>query len=142
MATTANSLSARAVTGSMRVWLRLEGFSAFMLAVYFYRQAQGSWLLFAILFLAPDLAMLGYLAGARIGAAVYNAAHSYILPLALVAFAILSDRRALLPYTLIWIAHIGFDRTLGYGLKYASGFGHTHLGWIGKQRMEESVGSS
>jgi len=126
----------------MRVWLRLEGFSAFMLAVFFYPQAHGSWLFFAILFLAPDLSMMGYLAGARAGALIYNCAHSYILPLALLAFAVLKHHPAVLPYALIWIAHIGFDRTLGYGLKYASGFGHTHLGWIGKQRIEESVGSS
>jgi hypothetical protein len=33
---------------------------------------------------------------------------------------------------MIWLAHIGFDRALGYGLKYASGFGFTHLGRIGK----------
>jgi Domain of unknown function (DUF4260) len=143
MATTiVNSVSGKPVTGSLRVWLRLEGFSAFMLAVYLYRQMHASWLLFAILFLAPDLSMLGYLAGSRAGAAVYNAVHSYILPLALTAFAILADHHAVLPYALIWIAHIGFDRTLGYGLKYASGFGHTHLGWNGKQRMEESAGSS
>jgi len=34
--------------------------------------------------------------------------------------------------SIIWIAHIGFDRSLGYGLKYADGFGYTHLGLIGK----------
>jgi hypothetical protein len=32
---------------------------------------------------------------------------------------------------LIWLAHIGFDRALGYGLKYKAGFGFTHLGRIG-----------
>jgi hypothetical protein len=35
------------------------------------------------------------------------------------------------PLALIWLAHIGIDRALGYGLKYASGFGFTHLGRIG-----------
>jgi hypothetical protein len=29
-------------------------------------------------------------------------------------------------------AHIGIDRALGYGLKYSTGFGFTHLGRIGK----------
>lgn len=122
----------------MRVWLRLEGFSAFLLAVFVYgRQhalGHASWPMFALLFFAPDLTMLGYLAGQRIGAAAYNAVHSYILPLALAGFAMLGAHRAALPYALIWIAHIGFDRTLGYGLKYGSGFGHTHLGWIGKEK--------
>lgn len=125
------------VTGSMRVWLRLESLVALVLAVSLYRQQHASWLLLAILFLAPDLSMLGYLAGARIGAAAYNTVHSYILPLALTLFAILGGYRAALPYALIWIAHIGLDRALGYGLKYPSAFGHTHLGWIGKQRLGE-----
>jgi hypothetical protein len=124
------------VSGYVRVWLRLEGFFAFMLAIFVYRQQHASWLLFAFLFLAPDLSMLGYMAGSRAGAVVYNSIHSYVPPLALLAFAIVNHRSGLLPYGLIWIAHIGFDRTLGYGLKYGSNFGHTHLGWIGQQRRE------
>jgi Domain of unknown function (DUF4260) len=130
------------VSGPVRLWLRLEGLAAFMLAVHFYWRMQmaghASWLIFAIFFLAPDLAMLGFLAGARAGAAAYNIVHSYVLPLALTAFATLAGHRTALPYALIWIAHIGLDRVLGYGLKYSSGFGHTHLGWIGKQRTEEA----
>ncbi|MEZ5886225.1 MAG: DUF4260 family protein [Paracoccaceae bacterium] len=34
---------------------------------------------------------------------------------------------------LIWIAHVGFDRMLGYGLKEPSGFHDTHLGRIGRR---------
>ena len=37
-----------------------------------------------------------------------------------------------LSIAMIWLAHIGFDRALGYGLKYSAGFGFTHLGRIGK----------
>jgi hypothetical protein len=33
---------------------------------------------------------------------------------------------------LIWAAHIGMDRALGYGLKETSGFTRTHLGRVGK----------
>ena len=43
-----------------------------------------------------------------------------------------SARRLLQALALIWIAHIGLDRALGYGLKYATGFGDTHLGRIGR----------
>ena len=71
-----------------------------------------------------------------------NVAHNYILPLALAGFATLTDRREALPYALIWIAHIGLDRALGYGLKYGSGFGHTHLGWIGKGNAEKTPAAS
>ena len=87
-----------------------------------------SWPLFAVLFLAPDLAMLGYLMGARIGAAVYNVAHTYALALPLALLGFLAGRPAILAVALIWVAHIGFDRALGFGLKYPTGFGDTHLG--------------
>jgi hypothetical protein len=130
------------VSGSVRVWLRLENLCALLLALCFYRRAHeaghGSWLLFAVLFLAPDLSMLGFLAGAKVGATAYNLAHNYILPLALAGVATLTDHREALPYALIWIAHIGLDRALGYGLKYSSGFGHTHLGWLGKGNAEQT----
>jgi hypothetical protein len=39
-----------------------------------------------------------------------------------------------LSIALIWLAHIGIDRALGYGLKYSAGFGFTHLGRIGRQK--------
>lgn len=121
-------------TGSVRIWLRLEGFAALAVSAFFYRQQSASWLLFAVLFLVPDLSMLGYLAGPRVGATAYNLVHSYLLPLLLLLAAILTSHAALIPYALIWTAHIGLDRLLGYGLKYPSAFGDTHLGRIGKQK--------
>jgi hypothetical protein len=92
----------------------------------------GSWWLYAILFLAPDLSFAGYLAGPRIGAIVYNAAHSYLTPIALMTTGSTLGSPLVLFIAMIWLAHIGFDRALGYGLKYATGFGFTHLGRIGK----------
>jgi len=71
--------------------------------------------------------MLGYLVNARMGAAVYNLVHTTTLPLFFVAFALLSKQLTLLPYLLIWLAHIGIDRMLGYGLKYPANFKDTHL---------------
>ncbi len=116
----------------MRAVLRLEGATASAAAVALYGYAGFSWPLFALLFLAPDLAMLAYLIGPRAGALVYNLAHTYALalPLALAGFYLGSAVAAALG--LIWIAHIGLDRMLGYGLKYRSGFGDTHLGRIGR----------
>jgi hypothetical protein len=112
--------------------LRLEGAAAFAAAVALYAHAGFSWPLFALLILAPDLAMLPYLVGPRAGAAAYNLAHTYALsvPLALAGFWFASPIAVALG--LIWIAHIGMDRMLGYGLKYASGFADTHLGRIGR----------
>jgi hypothetical protein len=121
-----------AVAGGVRRWLRLEGLAALTLAVFFYARGGYSWLLFAALFLAPDLSFAAYLAGPRVGAAVYNALHSYVGPLALAALFLAVGRQPAL--SLIWAAHIGFDRLLGYGLKYPTDFGDTHLGAIGPRR--------
>jgi hypothetical protein len=120
-------------SGWARAILRLEGAAALATSAALYAHAGSSWLLFAVLFLAPDLAMLGYLAGARIGAGAYNVAHTYALALPLALFGFLAGRPAILPVALIWIAHIGFDRALGYGLKYPTAFGDTHLGRIGRR---------
>ncbi len=106
------------------------------LATVFYARTGASWWLYAALFLAPDLSMLGYLAGPNLGARVYNAFHTYITPATLAASALLLHSTKLLPIALIWIAHIGVDRLLGYGLKYPAGFGWTHLGKLGKERKE------
>ena len=90
-------------------------------AVMLYRREQESWLKFALLFLAPDISIAAYLARKRIGAAVYNLVHSYTLPLLLAATGVA------LPLALIWIAHIGFDRLLGFGLKFPDAFQPTHI---------------
>ena len=118
------------VAGGPRVLLRLEALAALGGVAAWY-QAQGAgWLVFGILFLAPDLSMLGYLAGRRIGAVCYNAAHSYLGPIGLIAAAQVEPQ--LLPFGLIWAAHVAFDRALGYGLKYGTAFGDTHLGRVGR----------
>jgi hypothetical protein len=121
-------------TAGIRTILRLEGAAAFAAAIALYAHAGFSWLMFAVLILAPDLAMLPYLIGPRAGAAAYNLVHTYALalPLTLAGFWLASPIASALG--LIWIAHIGMDRMFGYGLKYTSGFGDTHLGRIGKRR--------
>jgi hypothetical protein len=96
-------------------------------AVVLYGRTGDSWWVFAILFLAPDISFLGYLGGPRMGAIAYNAAHTLIGPLLLATAGILLPAHILLQLALIWVGHIGFDRLLGYGLKYAEGFEYTHL---------------
>jgi hypothetical protein len=123
-----------AARGGVRVLLRLEGLALLAIAALLYGREGQSWTLFAVLFLAPDLSFLGYLAGRRIGAAAYNAAHSTIGPLALAAAGVALAKPLVISVASIWLAHVGFDRALGYGLKYASGFSDTHLGRIGRKR--------
>jgi hypothetical protein len=108
--------------------LQAEGACIGLAAIFAYAQTDGSWLMFALLLLAPDLLMLGYLGGNRIGAIVYNIAHSYVGPVALGVLAYGFSHPLLMQLALIWIAHIGLDRGIGYGLKYAAGFRETHLG--------------
>lgn len=121
-----------AVGGGVRTLLRLEGAVVLALALIAYHRLGAGWGVFAAAFLVPDLSFLGYLAGPRAGARLYNAAHSYLGPGAVVALTGLADIPWALPAALIWAAHIGFDRALGYGLKYPSGFRDTHLGPIGR----------
>src|SRR5258705_5550625 len=83
MADIASAETPGAVTGGARTLLRLEGLTLFVGVTVLYAGWDGSWGGYAILFLAPDLSFLGYLAGARIGAVVYKAAHSYMAPVAL-----------------------------------------------------------
>ena len=115
-----------AVAGAPRAWLRVEGLAVLALAVLLYQRGGHSWMLLAVLFLAPDLSFAGSLAGPRVGAVAYNLAHSYVGPVVAAALALVTGRPPVA--ATIWAAHIGFDRALGYGLKYPSGFADTHLG--------------
>lgn len=123
-----------AVRGGVRVLLRVEATLLFVLSLWAYHRHGAGWGVFALCFLLPDLAFLGYLAGPRIGALAYNTTHALVGPLLLLALGIAGDARPLLAAGLIWIAHVGFDRMLGYGLKYPAGFRETHLGRIGRDR--------
>ena len=124
--------AAGAATGGVRTLLRLEGLTLFAGMTLLYAVWGGSWWVYAILFLAPDLSFLGYLAGPPAGAIVYNAAHSYLAPMALMTTGFTLSSPLVLSVAMIWLAHIGIDRALGYGLKYSAGFGFAHLGWIGR----------
>ncbi len=107
--------------------LRAEGTALFLVATAVYWREDHSWLLYLLLFFAPDLSMLGYLAGPRVGSYVYNVAHTTVLPIALGLYGYLGDTPLAVAIALIWLAHIGFDRVLGYGLKYPTEFRDTHL---------------
>ena len=121
-----------AASGGVKILLRLEGLTLFAGMTLLYAIWDGSWWVYAILFLVPDLSFLGYLAGPQAGAVVYNAAHSYLAPMTLMVAGFSMASPLVLSIAMIWLAHIGIDRALGYGLKYKTGFGFTHLGRIGK----------
>ncbi|MEP7292625.1 MAG: DUF4260 domain-containing protein [Chloroflexota bacterium] len=107
--------------------LRLEGLVLFVSAIVLYAISGGSGLLFVVLLLTPDLAMLGYRVNARVGAAVYNSVHTYLLPGILFAVGYVFSAPLAMQIALIWFAHIGMDRMMGYGLKYPTEFKDTHM---------------
>lgn len=110
-----------------RTFLRIEGLAALGLALGSYFTLEGPIWLLVMLALAPDLSMLGYLAGPKLGSLSYNIVHTYTLPLALGTFGFWGDVELGFLVALIWIGHIGADRLFGYGLKFESGFKNTHL---------------
>jgi hypothetical protein len=120
------------VTGTPRVLLRIEGFAFLVAAVLGYAALRGSWLLFALVLLIPDVSLIAYAAGPRAGALVYNAAHTYIAPGVLAALAYLGVVPGAWPICLAWVAHIAMDRVLGFGLKFSTAFQDTHLGTVGR----------
>ena len=132
MTENASAEAAGAVTGGLRTLLRLEGLTLFVGMTLLYAVWDGSWWVYAIVFLVPDLSFAAYLAGPRAGAIIYNAAHSYMAPMALMTTGFALSSPLVLSIAMIWLAHIGIDRALGYGLKYSVGFGFTHLGRIGR----------
>ena len=107
--------------------LRVEGVVLLVLSVLLYRVNGGGWLMFGVLLLAPDLSMLGYLAGPRVGAAIYNTFHTYAMPAVVGALGMIFASPLMVAVALIWFAHISMDRTVGYGLKYPTSFKDTHL---------------
>jgi hypothetical protein len=112
--------------------LRLEWVALFLAGVYRYLEMHGNpyWLLPALL--APDLSMVGYLAGPRVGAMTYNLAHNLVVPIVLLGLGWPLSQPVLSLAGAVVFAHVAVDRALGYGLKLPSGFRDTHLGRIGR----------
>ena len=122
------------VTGAPRILLQLEGFALFALGTTGFALTSHSWWLYAVLFFTPDLGFAGYAAGPRLGAVAYNVLHTTTMPAALAAIGLMLGSTTVLAIAAIWAAHVGLDRMLGYGLKYATAFGDTHLGPIGRTK--------
>lgn len=121
-----NTTSAPALAGP-GLLLRLEGLGVLVASIAAYAHLGGNGWLFLALLLVPDVGMLGYLGGPRVGAWIYNLFHVYLLPGGLLAVSLAVGWEPGVLLALIWLAHIGMDRTIGYGLKYTTHFKDTHL---------------
>jgi hypothetical protein len=119
------------VVGAPARLLRLEGAALLAGSLLAYTTTGRSWWLVPLTLLLPDLSWIGYLAGTKVGARVYNLGHITPLPGVLIAVGWWQNTSLAVALGLIWHAHIGLDRMLGYGLKYGDDFQHTHLSGIG-----------
>ncbi len=111
--------------------LRLEEVALFCVSILLYSHFHFGWGLFALLFLAPDLFMLGYLVDDRVGASLYNLGHSLFLAIPLFGYGYFQHHPLVAAIGIIWVSHIAFDRLLGYGFKYPTTFKDTHLQHLG-----------
>jgi Domain of unknown function (DUF4260) len=130
------------VVGTPRRWLRVEGAALVAGSLIAYSTTDRAWWLVPLTLLLPDLSMIGYFGGPRLGSRLYNLVHSTPLPVVAVGVGWWQDMSLPAALGLIWLAHIGFDRVLGYGLKYGDHFQHTHLGRIGKDRADLPASSA
>ena len=132
MTASPSEAAAGVATGGVNTLLRVEGLTLFAGMTLLYGVWGGSWWIYAVVFLVPDLSFLAYLAGPKAGAAVYNTMHTYMPPLILSVIGFAISMPLTLSVAMIWMAHIGIDRALGFGLKYDAGFGFTKVGRLGK----------
>ncbi|MBX3597970.1 MAG: DUF4260 domain-containing protein [Rhizobiaceae bacterium] len=115
-------------------WQRFEGGLIFLSsAVLYWHYAEMPWWAALLIFFAPDLSFIAYMFGPRVGAFLYNAVHIYAFGAVVAVLGAIWSAPLLVGIGILWLAHSGFDRLLGYGLKSPAGFTITHLGRIGKQ---------
>lgn len=116
----------------MKNLLKIEELFLCGLALFLFAGLDYSWGWYALLFLTPDLSMLGYLANPRLGAWTYNLVHHKGVSVALYVLGYLLSIPWLMFAGTILLGHSSLDRVFGYGLKYPDAFENTHLGLVGK----------
>lgn len=121
----------------MKTILKLEELAMLLLGIYVFGFLYYEWWWFLILFLAPDLGMIGYAFGNKAGAFSYNLFHHKGLAIMIYLTGFFFLVPVLQLTGVIMFSHAAFDRLLGYGLKYEKGFKYTHLGIIGKGKMSK-----
>src|SRR5437868_2992812 len=124
---------AGAVVGGPRFWLRVEGLGAFVAGAVAFNLLGGNPFVFIVALLLVDVSMVGYLRGPAVGATIYNLAHNWFTAIAVLGIGYGTGTPGLLLAGCVLVAHVGGDRLAGYGLKYPTSFGDTHLGWIGRR---------
>lgn len=111
----------------MQTLLKLEYFGLFLFSIILFSQLDFAWWIYPLLFLVPDIGMLGYLINNKIGAYTYNLCHHLGVAVAFLMYGALMTNPLCTLFGTILLGHSSFDRLVGYGLKYTDSFKHTHL---------------
>jgi len=114
----------------MKNLIALEEIAMFALAVAgcYYQPLSFKWWLWPVLFLLPDLGMIGYVISPEVGAITYNLFHHKLVAVVVFLVGYSTNNAQIMLAGLILFGHSSFDRALGYGLKFPDSFKHTHLG--------------
>jgi hypothetical protein len=127
MTSAMNHLTSSTKSSLPVVLLRAEGLAVLISAIAVYAHLRGNAWLFVLLLFTPDVFMLGYLKNVQLGSIIYNIGHTYLVPIVVLAIALYAESFLGVQIAIIWFAHIGLDRLMGYGLKYPTNFKDTHL---------------
>lgn len=117
----------------MKNLIRIEEAAMFGFSIILFIQTEFAWWWYPLLILAPDIGMLGYLAGNKIGAWTYNLFHHKAVALLVLCFGWYLGNEWGELAGIILFGHSSLDRIFGYGLKHLDSFKHTHLGWLGSK---------
>ena len=123
----------------MKQLIKWEEAAMFLLSIVLISRLPYAWYWWLIWILAPDLSMMAYLGGNRVGAIGYNIVHHKGVAIGLYLLGLFMSHPALEYAGMILFGHSSMDRGMGYGLKYFSGFQDTHLGRIGKNKIERNL---
>lgn len=126
----------------MKILVQLEEFGLFLFSIYLYSTLDYPWWLYPLLILTPDIGMIGYLGGSRLGAFFYNLVHFRALALLLYVAGIYFHLPVISLIGVLTFGHSSLDRVFGYGLKHTDSFNNTHLGRIGTKTEKEDVASA
>lgn len=116
----------------MKLTIKLEESFMLVICIYALYLLKVDWWYYPIMFLGPDISMLGYLFGNKAGATIYNIFHHKGIAILVFSSAIITHSWLAEVAGIILFGHSSMDRMMGYGLKYFKGFKYTHLSEIGK----------
>lgn len=119
----------------MKNILKIEEFAMFLVSAYGLYLLQVEWWCYILLLLGPDISMLGYMLGNRVGMVSYNLFHHKGIGIGLLLAGWMIDDTTLQIAGIIIFGHASLDRVFGYGLKLKEGFHSTHLGLIGNKNL-------